>query len=106
MDLGAPRAVDLGDRVGDRPLEAALVGDLLLLAGGAELLLVEDLEAGLRRAELRPLEASATFADVSLPFCTADRRAAVLQLVRDPGAVSAAVICAVLAGSTPVMIVV
>ena len=50
LDLRAADAVDLLDRAGDLALERALVVDLLLEVGGAELLLVEQLEAGLRAA--------------------------------------------------------
>ena len=49
-DLRARDALDLADRRGDLALERALVGDLLLEVGGAELLLVEQLEAGLALA--------------------------------------------------------
>ena len=42
---GAGDALDAADRAGDLALQRALVGDLLLEVGGAELLLVEQLEA-------------------------------------------------------------
>ena len=47
---GAGDALDLPDGLGDLALQRALVGDLLLEVGGAELLLVEQLEARLRAA--------------------------------------------------------
>ena len=53
LDLGAGDAVDLLDRPGDLALQRALVGDLLLEVGRAELLLVEQLEALLRAARRR-----------------------------------------------------
>ncbi len=58
---GAADALDVADRAGDLALERALVGDLLLEVGGAELLLVEQLEALAGAAStLTPAPASAT----------------------------------------------
>ena len=50
LDLRAGDTLDAADRAGDLALQRALVGDLLLEVGGAELLLVEQLEALARAA--------------------------------------------------------
>ena len=50
LHLGAGDALDAVDRAGDLALQRALVGDLVLEVGGAELLLVEELEARLGAA--------------------------------------------------------
>ena len=105
LDLRAGDAVDLADRLGDLALERALIGDLLLEGGGAELLLVEQLEAGLRAPPVRPFAASATWALDSLPLTTASA-VPLFSARKGRPLSSAAVILPVWAGSRPAWTVV
>ncbi len=90
---GAGDALDAADRAGDLALQRALVGDLLLEVGGAELLLVEQLEAlaASRRveADARAGERDARLGDRRL--VDREGRAVVAQLVGDACSSSAAV---------------
>src|SRR5205823_10176673 len=84
--LRARDAVDLADGLRDLALERPLVGDLLLERGGAELLLVEQLEAGLRAAG-EALRRERDLRLVGLALLDGQRRAVVAELVADALAV-------------------
>ena len=101
LHLGAGDAVDLPDGLGDLALEGALVGDLLLEGGGAELLLVEELEAGLRAAAGQPLAGEGDARLGLLAGDDGDGGAVVLELVGDAGLVERGGDLAGLGGSTP-----